>query len=225
MKKFFLSPFFSPLFFALFWGFLLGIVLIFFPEKKFEITTDGQLIDILTYSGYALMLGTMLYFRKDFEKKMLPWTIFFTLGVAALLREAGIQHHLSSTDSTPFKSRFFLNPQNPLSEKIFYAMILLVIFAAIFYLIFKYTKHLFVSFFKLNPVTWSVATFCSVLIFAKFADRFPANWRHLKNLEFLPRDFLDIWSLLEESSELFLPYLVVIIFCQHHLLSKTSRKH
>ena len=222
MKKAFLSPFFSPLFYGILWGLLLAIVLTFFPEQKFEITTDGQIIDILTYTGYALMLITMLLFVKDFKGKMLSWIIFFLLGVAALLREAGIQHHLTSTDSTPFKSRFFFNPQNPISEKILYGAVLLVIFGALAYLAFKYAKHLVVSFFKLNTITWSIATFCSVLLFAKFADRFPSHWRHTHELDRLPRSFIDIWSFLEESSELFLPYLVIIAFTQYHLLKKKS---
>lgn len=222
MKKAFLSPFFSPVFYGVLWGLLLAVVLIFFPEKKFEITTDGQIIDVLTYIGYGLMLLTMLFLVKDFKGKMLSWTIFFVLGVAALLREAGIQHHLTNTDTTPFKSRFFLNPNNPLSEKILYGAVLLIIFGALIYLAVKYTKHLIVSFFKLNTITWSIATFCTVLVFAKFADRFPSNYRHAQNLKALPRSFIDIWSLLEESSELFLPYLVIIVLCQYHLLKKSK---
>ena len=105
-----------------------------------------------------------------------------------------------------------------MSEKILYGAVLLIIFGALFYLLVKYARHLIVSFFKLNTITWSVATFCSVLVFAKLADRIPSHWRHLNHLDALPRDFIDIWSLLEESSELFLPYLVIIIFMQFHLL-------
>ena len=222
MKKAFLSPFFAPLFYGVLWGLLLAIVLIFFPSQKFEITTDGQIIDVVTYIGYGLMLLTMLFLVKDFRGKMLSWAIFFVLGVAALLREAGIQHHLTNTDTTPFKSRFFLNPNNPLSEKILYGAVLLVIFGALIYLAVKYAKHLVVSFFKLNTLTWTIATFCTVLVFAKFADRFPSNYRHMHDLNALPRSFIDIWSLLEESSELFLPYLVIIIFCQYHLLKNKA---
>ncbi|MBR2299220.1 MAG: hypothetical protein IJ870_01440 [Alphaproteobacteria bacterium] len=222
MKKAFLSPLFAPLFYGVLWGLLLAVVLIFFPEKKFEITTDGQIIDVLTYIGYGSMLIAMLLFVKDFKRKMFDWSIYFMLGVAALLREAGIQHHLTSTDSTPFKSRFFLNPDNALSEKILYGAVLLVIFGALLYIAIKYAKHLITSFFKLNTITWSIATFCSVLVFAKFADRFPSHWRHIHDLDSLSREFIDIWSLLEESSELFLPYLVIIIFAQHHFLKKKA---
>ncbi len=222
MKKFFLSAFFAPTFFVVLWTLLLAIVLLFFNEYKFEITTDGQIIDIATYTGYAFMLCTMLYCIKDFKGKMLSWSIFFLLGVTALLREAGIQHHLASRDTTPFKSRFFLNPDNPLSEKILYGSVLLILFGALIYLAVKYARHLIVSFFKFDTITWSVATLCSVLVFAKFADRFPSKWRHFKNITVLPQNFMDTFSLLEESSELFLPYLVVIALLQHHFLKHRS---
>ncbi|MBR1601421.1 MAG: hypothetical protein IJ677_07565 [Alphaproteobacteria bacterium] len=224
MKKIFISPFFTPVFYTVLWVILLAVVLLFFPEQKFTITTDGRIIDVVTYLGYALMLITMLYFCKDFKDKILCWTIYFMLGIAALLREAGIQHHLTNSDTTPFKSRFFLNPNNPLSEKIIYGTVLLIIFGALVYLAVKYTKHLIISFFHFNTITWSIATFCTVLVFAKFADRFPANWRHYQGVNELPRSFIDIWSLLEESSEMFLPYLVIIIFMQNHLLRDSKIK-
>ena len=224
LKKFFLSPFFAPIFYLTLWIALLFVVFVFFPEQKFEITTDGQIIDILTYAGYAFMLLTMVLCFKDFKNKTLYWSIYFMLGIAALLREAGIQHHLSSTDSTPFKSRFFLNPDNPLFEKIIFGSVVLVIFGALLFLGIKYTKHLVVSFFKFDTLTWSIATFCSVLVFAKFADRFPSHWRHFNHTNALPREFIDIWSLLEESAELFLPYLVIIIFIQYHLFSKEKKR-
>ena len=224
MKKIFLSPFFAPVFYGILWSAIVFVVLVFFNAQKFEITTDGQIIDVATYTGYALMLLTMLCVIKDFKGKMLSYVIFLMLGVAALLREAGIQHHLTHTDTTPFKSRFFLNPQNPLSEKIIFGALLVIIFAALIYLVIKYGKHLFVSFFKFDTLTWSIATFCSVLVFAKFADRFPSNWRHWNDLDTLSRDFIDIWSLLEESSEMFLPYLVIICLMQYHQMKKSSLK-
>lgn len=217
MKKYFLSPFFTPVAFSLCWGVMLAIVLLFFPEYKFKITEDGQILEFLTNLGYISMLAALLILSKDFSTKMTDWGIYLFLGIAAFLREAGIQHHLSRTDSTPFKSRFFLNPDNPLSEKIIFGLILLIIFGALLYLAIKYGKHLVVSFFKLNTITWSTATFCTVLVFAKFADRFPGNWRSAHNDVSLPREQIEIWSLLEESSEVFLPYLVLIILLQYHL--------
>lgn len=218
MKKLFLSPFFTPVFFCLSWGIVLAVVLMFFPEQKFLITEDGQIIELFTNIGYILMLAVMMFLSKDYADKITSWGIYLFLGMCAFLREAGIQHHLSRTDTTPFKSKFFLNPNNPLSEKIVFGLLLLVIFGALLYLGIKYAKHLITSFFKLNTVTWSTAVLCTTLVFAKFADRFPGNWRHAHDGVLLPREQIEIWSLLEESSEMFLPYLVVIIMTQYHLL-------
>ena len=222
MKKIFTSPFFAPAFFCLLWGALLAVVLIFFPQEKFNITVDGNIIDIITNVGYVAMIATMLWLSKDYTDKITSWGIYLFLGIAAFLREGGIQHHLSKTDTTPFKLKFFLNPNNPLGEKIIYGLVLLVIFGALLYLAIKYAKHLIVSFFKLNTITWSTAVFCCVLVFAKFADRFPSHWRKAHDGVSMPTEHIEVWSLLEESSEMFLPYLVIIMLMQYHLLKKTT---
>lgn len=222
MKKIFLSPFFTPLFFLIFWGAILAVVLIFFPEQKFTITEDGHLIDIATYCGYALLIVLFFFFYRDYKGRSAKtdWFVFLLLSICALLREAGIQHHLSSTDTTPFKSKFFLNPNNPLSEKIIFGLVLIIVFGMVAYVAVKYTKHLITSFFKMNTVTWSTAVLCCDLVFAKFADRFPGNWRHAHDGVSLPREQIEIWSLLEESSEIFLPVVAFIILWQYHLILK-----
>lgn len=224
MKKFFLSPFFAPALFSICWGALLTIVLVYFPEQKYQITHDGQIIETLTNIGYMAMLASMLYFSKDYTDKITSWGIYLFLGMSAFLREAGIQHHLSRTDSTPFKSRFFLKPENPIGEKIVFGLLLLIIFGAVIYLMVKYAKHLVLTFFKLNTVTWTIGTFCAVLVFSKFADRFPGNWRDAHNDVSLPRSHIEVWSLLEESIEIFIPWLVVIAFAQYHLI-KTQKEN
>lgn len=224
MKKIFLSPFFTPVVFTLCWGLMLAVVLLCFPEQKFLITEDGQIIELITNIGYVLMFAALLFYSKDYVNKITTWGIYLFLGLCAFLREAGIQHHLSRTDTTPFKSRFFLNPNNPWGEKIIFGLILLLVFGAIIYLAVKYSRHLIVSFFKLNTVTWSTAVLCSTLVFAKFADRFPGNWRKSHDGMLLPRGQIEIWSLLEESSEMFLPYLVIIILAQYHLSLKTKNQ-
>lgn len=222
MKKIFTSPFFTPALFTFLWGALIALVLLYFPEQKFAITEDGKIIDIITNIGYILMIATMLMLAKDYTDKPTSWGIYLFLGIAAFLREGGIQHHLSKTDTTPFKSKFFLNPDNPLSEKIIFGLILLVVFSAVAYLAVKYTKHLITSFFKMNPITWSAAVFCTVLVCSKFADRYPSNWRKAHNDTLLPREQIEIWSLLEESLEMFLPYLVIIMLLQYHIISNSK---
>ncbi len=222
MKKIFLSPLFSPIIFCLCWSALLSIILIYYPEQKYQLTFDGQIIDILTNIGYMLMLAALLYFSKDYTDKITSWGIYLFLSITAFLREAGIQHHLSKTDTTPFKSRFFLKPENPIGEKIVFGLLLIIIFGAIAYLLIKYSKHLIISFFKLNTVTWTIAVFCSVLVFSKFADRFPGNWRDAHNDISLPKSHIEIWSLLEESVEIFIPYLVIIALAQYHLIKNNK---
>ena len=222
MKKIFLSPFFAPVCFSLCWGTLLAFVLIYFPEQKYHITHDGEIIEILTNIGYMSMLAALLYFSKDYTDKITSWGIYLFLGMSAFLREAGIQHHLSKTDTTPFKSRFFLKPENPIGEKIVFGMLLLIIFGAILYLLIKYSKHLITSFFKFNTVTWTIAVFCSVLVLSKFADRFPGYWRDAHNDVSLPKSHIEVWSLLEESIEIFIPYLVIIALAQYHLIKKSK---
>ena len=222
MKKIFLSPFFTPIAFTALWVTLITVVLCFFPEQKFLITQEGQILEIFTNIGYVLMLAAMMYFARDYSDKITSWGIYLFLGMCAFLREAGIQHHLSKTDTTPFKSRFFLNPNNPWGEKIVFGLVLIVIFAAIIYLAVKYTKFLISSFFKLNTVTWSTAVLCTVLVCAKFADRFPSNWKKAHDNVSLPVNQFETWALLEESSEMFLPYLVIVIMWQYHLLCKKA---
>ncbi len=223
MKKIFLSPFFAPVLFTLCWGLLLAVVLIYFPEQKYQITHDGEIIEILTNIGYMSLLAVLLCFSKDYTDKITSWGIYLFLAMSAFLREAGIQHHLSRTDSTPFKSRFFLKPENPIGEKIVFGMLLLIIFGAVVYLMVKYARHLITSFFKFNTITWTIATFCTVLVFSKFADRFPGNWRDAHNNVSLPKNQIEIWSLLEESIEIFIPWLAVMALCQYHLL-KSDKK-
>ena len=150
MKKIFLSPFFTPIAFTALWVTLITVVLCFFPEQKFLITQEGQILEIFTNIGYVLML------------------------------------------------------------------------AAIIYLAVKYTKFLISSFFKLNTVTWSTAVLCTVLVCAKFADRFPSNWKKAHDNVPLPVNQFETWALLEESSEMFLPYLVIVIMWQYHLLCKKA---
>ena len=222
MKKIFLSPFFTPIAFTALWVTLITVVLCFFPEQKFLITQEGQILEIFTNIGYVLMLAAMMYFARDYSDKITSWGIYLFLGMCAFLREAGIQHHLSKTDTTPFKTRYFLNPNNPWGEKIVFGLVLIVIFAAIIYLAVKYTKFLISSFFKLNTVTWSTAVLCTVLVCAKFADRFPSNWKKAHDNVPLPVNQFETWALLEEGSEMFLPYLVIVIMWQYHLLCKKA---
>ncbi|MCM1324975.1 MAG: hypothetical protein NC218_12760 [Acetobacter sp.] len=220
LKKIFLSPFFMPVSFLVLWLAFMGVIYFGFPAEVLRLTTEGELIEIFTHLGYLVLIAVLLVVADDYRDNIKSWGIYLFLALCALLREQGIQHHLSKTDTTPFKSRFFLNPNNPLGEKIVFGFMLLVVAGAVLYLAIKYSKHLLQSFFKLNTVTWSIAVLCTVGVCAKIIDRFPSNWRKAHNGVPLSDEVYTICQLLEESSEMFLPYIATLILWQYHLLKK-----
>lgn len=220
LKKLFLSPLFTLVAFIVLWGIFVGSVYQWWPEDVFRVTEEGELIEIITHVGYVLLIAMLLVVCDDYKDRIKSWGIFLFLAICAFLREGGIQHHLSKTDTTPFKSRFFLNPNNPLGEKVIFGLVLLVVLGAVLYLVYKYAKHLVVTFFKFDTVTWSIAVLCVVGVFSKIIDRFPANYRKAHDGVGLTRDTQWLCSMLEESSEMFLPYIVMIILWQYHLLKE-----
>lgn len=220
LKKIFLSPFFMPVAFLAVWLSFMGVLYFGYPADVLRFTEEGKFIEIITHLGYITLIAVLLVVAADYQDKIKSWGIYLFLALCALLREMEIQHHLSKTDTTPFKSRFFLNPNNPLSEKIVFGAMLLIVAGAVVYLAVKYSKHLVHSFFKLNTVTWSIAVLCMVGVCAKIIDRFPSNWRKAHNGVPLSDEVYTICQLLEESSEMFLPYIAALILWQYHLLKK-----
>lgn len=221
LKKIFLSPFFAPIAFFVLWiAFMKGCFL-YAPEKGvLELTEDGAVIDTIAKMGYILLIAVLLVLADDFKDKLKAWGIYFFFAIACFLRESGIQHHLSQTDTTPFKSRFFTNPNNLLSEKIIFGALLLVVLAAVLYLAIKYGKHLVVSFFKFDTITWSIATLCAVGVAAKIVDRYPSNYRKAHGNVALSDNVYAFLQIVEESSEMFLPYLAMLILWQYHFKLK-----
>lgn len=220
LKRTFLSPFFMPVAFLVLWLSFIGIIWFCFPQDALRVTEEGEFIEYLSHFGYVLLIAVLLWVCSDYQDNIKSWGIYLFLAICCFLREGGIQHHLSKTDTTPFKSRFFLNPNNPLGEKIVFGAVLLLIFGVILYLAVKYSKYLVLSFFKLDTVSWSVAVLCTVGFCAKIVDRFPSNWRKAHGGVPLSDDIYTICQLVEESSEMFLPYIAVVILCQYHLLKK-----
>lgn len=219
-KKIFLSPFFTPLFFLIAWGGFASFVYFYYGENISSFTKEGKIIEDTSHLGYVVLLAVLLWYCDDFKDKIKSWGMYLFLTMCAFLREEGIHHYLSKTDTTPFKSRFFLNPNNPIGEKIIFGLFLIIIAGAVVYLGVKYSKHLVQSFFKLNAITWSIATMCTVGVVSKFIDRFPANYRKAHGGVALNDDVLSLLLLIEESSEMFLPYLAVLIVVQYHLKVK-----
>ena len=83
----------------------------------------------------------------------------------------------------------------------------------------KYAKPLVVNFFKFDTISWSIGSLCAIGLIGKFIDRYPANYRKANGAS-LPDDIYAIFQLVEESSEMFLPYIAVLILAQYHFLKK-----
>ncbi len=219
MKKYFLSPLFMPVVISFFWLFTQDVIFAFFPETLPAIAQKGGLIEYGTHFLYILLLISLVLCYKDFFCIRSDYFIFVFLAICAFLREAGIQHHLTTHDTTPFKSRFFTNPANPLDEKILFGFVLLVIFGIIAYLAVKYARFLVVSFLKFRLIGWSTAVLCTMLVVSKFIDRFPANFRHYTG-EYLNPEIRNNLMLIEETGEMLLPLIAIIFLAQYHLLQK-----
>lgn len=221
-KKLFLSPFFMPVAFVVFWLVTMGIIYVCCADNLLVQTKDGAIIDIFSKCGYLLLLGVLFVWSDDFSDKMRSWGIYIFFAVTCFLRESGVQHCLSTTDSTPFKSRFFLNPNNPLYEKIIYGILSLFVLGCVVYLAVKYAKYLVRSFFKFDTLTWSIAVLCTVGVVMKFIDRFPSNYKHTFHVRLSDEAYV-LCQLMEESGEMFLPYIAIAILCQYHLLRRGTR--
>lgn len=225
MKKYLTSPLFTPVFFSLVWLLWMCCIFIFeYDNLAGLLNKDSGLLEIITNLAYIPLLLAYIFYARAFmhnRGSRIDFAVFVCLGIAAFLREMGIQHWLTSHDTTAFKSRFFLNPNNPLSEKIVAGAFLLLFFGLIVFLGIKYTKHLIESFFKMNPTTWSIATLCTIGIIGKFFDRFPSNYKHSSGVA-LPEQLRMNFNIVEETSETFLPLIAAFIFLQYWLLHKKS---
>ena len=217
MKKWILSPLFAPIA-AFLVILLLGLTAIYYKSKGINtFFDDGNFCDIFTYSLYGLLFVSLLFFYKDFKGKILTWVILLFLNIVAVLREAGIQHWLTSTDTTAIKLRFFTNPKNPLSEKIIAGILVLLVISTILYLIFKYAPKIWRGFWHKEAMYWSVCTLCGMGVLCKIADRFHGNWAKYTG-QALSEDAYFVSIMIEETSEATLPLIALIALIQWHLI-------
>lgn len=194
---------------------ILGFILS--PETITLQTQDGGWIDKATYIGYGLAIVTLLAFYKDFAgKRLLFWALLFLL-VAAVFREAGIQHMLTDTDTTAFKIRFFTNPNNPLYEKIRALAILLVVAVVSLYVIVRTALPLLKGLFKGRALSWTIAGLCATTIVSKCADRAHGNYFKWTGTH-VSEQVMPYLTLAEEGLEMFIPLWAVLACWQHHYL-------
>ena len=225
MKKLLTSPFFTPVFFTITWLLFMCVLFIFGHDNLAYILEDHGPLEEITHFSYIPLFIVFALFAKFFlsnKEKRIDFILYCTLGITALLREMGVQHWLASKDTTAFKSRFFLSPNNPLSEKIIAGLILIVLAIILIYLAKKYAKHLIFSFFKMNPTSRSIATLCVFGVFGKFIDRFPANYKRSHGFP-LPEQLQVNLKIIEETSETMLPWIAAFIIFQYWLSKRKQQ--
>lgn len=212
LKKSFLNCLISPV--LVIFTVLTVFTIIGTHDATYIDNTINTFIEPFTYCCYAFALGIMISHLQPYktQRQKIHVSLFFILFVCAILREMGIQHWLTTTDTTAFKLRFFTNPNNPLSEKITAALILLIVISIIAYLLIYYLPKIIKGFFKLNPLYWTIATFGGTGIICKIADRLPGNLRKAGH-ELTPQ-WKEWFELFEETTELCLPLICAIGFIQ-----------
>lgn len=224
MKKVLLSPLFAPVATVLAVGLCIVLSWILHPgNPTFFFDEDGE-NEFITYACYGIGLIVALGYARDYLKtdRQVSYFALLFLWLSALLREAGIQHWLTDHDTTAIKLRFFTNPNNPLSEKIVAAVLVVVVLGTAVWLLCRYMPGLFRGFFALNPLAWTVATFGGVGIVSQFADRFPSNYFKATGVRL--DDTVIYWfKAVEESGEATLPLLFALGFIQYHLLREQNR--
>lgn len=223
MNKILLNPLCAPMAAILYLvGYFMAVWLTRTPEAV-DIYTDTTL-ECVTYAIYAFTLPIILFCARDFKDSgMKHYVLFVFLWLCGLLREAGIQHWLTATDTTAFKLRFFTNPNNPIGEKIVAALIALTVLGVAVYLIVYYTPKIIKGFFRLNPLYWTICTLGGMGILAKVFDRIPGNYRKIVG-HFMDPSQKSFFELLEEISETTLPLLVAFAFIQFHLMKKAQQR-
>lgn len=231
-KGYFLSPPFAIVFSYCFALSLTLVFVVFFPQIATWVTLDWQLLDVMTMICYAAAIVSLLCFFRDFKScgKLPDFGAYFFLLLAAAARERGIQHWLSSTDSTAIKINFFTNPENPLSEKILTLFLLTLVVGAAGYVLCKYARNVVSGFFKGDTLSWSVVSLGICGLIAKAIDRLPhgpiskiLNFKELHG-EYLELHLTNI-SVLEECCEMLIPINAILILWQFHLIYRTKKQN
>lgn len=205
----------APIFFVCVCVILFILCLQLSLAQAVEFTADLGKMDCLTYSLYGFAIVLLFIYKPDFQHRSKMWWAFLFLLVAAVFREMGMQHWLTSTDTTAFKIGFFKNPNNPLFEKIRATLILLLIVYFALYALLKNIRFLITGFFSKKNVPWTIATLGMVLVFSKIADRIPSLLK--KQFQYIiSPETKKFCTLYEEGLEALLPLLVCIALIQSH---------
>ena len=223
-KNILLTPFFIPIVFILTFSVLLLGGYFLFPDKIYEMSIDGGIIEIITHSMYLVTLYLFYKYREEYPDKKI-FSLFIFLTIAALCREMGIQHVLASADTAAFKLRFYTNPNNPIGEKILSAVLAFIVLYAVCYLMYHYMPYLVKGFLQIQPLPWTLFCFFSIGALSKIVDRAPSNLRKMGI--FMSETMQNMMLLFEEAGEMFLPILVSAAIIQKHVIltAKQAPKH
>ena len=195
-----------------------GIGFLFYANDLTAFTAGWGVTDLTTYACYLGLFIALFCYRADYAAtdERRGFNLFCFFSATAFLREAGIQHWLTSTDTTAFKIRFFTNPNNPVSEKIVSALCLIAILTAFIYAMKTYLFPAFKGLFKLYAGSWTIITFLSCGAMCKIIDRIPSNLR--KAGYDLPKEsaLQGVFEIAEETLEMMLPILAVVALMQFH---------
>ena len=222
MKKIILSPIFGAIVAMVAFTFF-GICAwhsYFLGDASFM--HDWHAGDLWTYLMYVLAFAAMGVFAKDFKGKYQDYILFLFLMICAMLREAGIQHMLTSTDTTAIKIHFFTNPNNPLWEKCRAAFLLIVVLGAAAIVLWKYLPKIWKGFWAKNPMYWTICTLGAFGVIGKISDRLPSRYSAYFGHR-LPEEVIYWFSIGEEGLEMCLPLLVAIAVLQYHFLCASKK--
>ena len=225
MNKFFFNSLCACVVFVLALACFKGIDCLFYPTGTLDFYEANQGLEIITYILYGVAGCTLVRYASDFLRQGQKSTFYGLafLWMAALLREMGIQHWLTSHDTTAIKIRFFTNPDNPLHEKIISGLLVVLVLGVALWLLIKYFKKMVVGFFKLNPLYWTVATFGGLGVVSQICDRLPSVYHKSTGMR-LDEGVLSVLKLLEEGGEACLPIIFVLGVIQYHLLVQKQKR-
>lgn len=221
VSKMFLTPYFAGCFVII--AMVIYFVLSYIFSLKFgffDIEEIG-ITEVLTYLFYGVGLGVALCHFNDFSDKKPVFFAFLFLWLTAFLREMGIQHWLTSHDTVVTKTSFFLNPNNPLYEKLIAGFLMLLAIGIFAWVVIKYFKKLIEGIIKFYPVQWTFITFVVFAIITQIADRFPANYLKATGMG-LSSHCSFVLKILEEGGESILPLLFAIAIVQYSITRKKA---
>lgn len=221
----FLTPYFAGIF-------VVAAMLVYYAASYafslkfgfFDIEEVG-VTEITTYLFYGFAAGVATCCAKDFWKTP-DWNTFcglMFLWIAALFRELGIQHWLTSHDTVITKSRFFTNPNNPLYEKVIAGLLMSLVLLVLIIVVCKCSKKLITGLVKFHAVPWTTVTFIIFAIVTQIVDRFPANYMKATGVALSDHTFF-VCKIFEEGGESLLPLLFAIALLQYHYCLKASTR-